>query len=300
MNLPRGSAVTIKPDVKSLAEIPRGVFTGFAQILLQPSPLTGAAFIAGAFWNSYVIASFGVLGCFAGVLTAIIRGYPKDERHDGLYGFNGALVGLGMSYFYEASPLLGVLVVAGGVASSVVMHRMLRLNMHPLTLPFVAVTWLIMVLSWATGWLGGAAGTGPGQSEIAALDALSRGIGQVLFQENIITGIVFLAAIAMRDWMQGIYMLLATALGLGFAYVAGFPVDAINLGLFGYNGVLCGILFAGQTLKDLLSAMAAIVLSIMVVRLAHRLDIVALTFPFVLSSWLVLWARGKAARQIRA
>lgn len=289
--------MTIKPDVKTLAEIPRAMLTGFAQVMLQPSPLVGAAFVAGAFWNSYIIASFGVLGCFAGVLAAIVFGYPKNERHDGLYGFNGALVGLGMSYFYEASPLLGVLVVAGGGASSIVMHRMLRLNMRPFTFPFVAVTWLIMVLLWATGWLGGTASMVPDQSKIVALDALSRGIGQVLFQENVITGIVFLAAIAMRDWTQGIYVLLATSLGLGFAYVAGFPVDAITLGLFGYNGVLCGILFAGRTLKDLFSAVAAIVLSIMVVRLAHSLDIAALTFPFVLSSWLILWARGKAMRR---
>lgn len=293
--------MTIKPDVKTLAEIPRGVLTGFAQVMLQPSPLVGAVFVAGAFWNSYIIASFGVLGCFTGVLTAIVLGYPKDERHDGLYGFNSALVGLGMSYYYEASLLLGVLVVAGGIASSIVMHRMLRLSIRPFTFPFVTVTWLIMVLLWATGWLGGTAGMVPNQSEITALDALSRGIGQVLFQENVLIGIVFLAAIALRDWTQGIYVLLATALGLGSSYMAGFPVDAINLGLFGYNGVLCGILFAGRTFKDLLSATAAIVLSIMVVRLVHRLDIAALTFPFVLSSWLVLWVRDKATRRtIRA
>ncbi len=293
--------MTIKPDVKTLVEIPRGMLTGFAQVMLQPSPLVGAAFVAGAFWNSYIIASFGALGCFAGVLAAIVLNYPEDERRAGLYGFNGALVGLGMSYFYEASLLLGGLVVAGGVASSLVMHRMLCLNLRPFTFPFVAVSWAIMILLWATGWLGGVANAVPDQSEIVVLDALSRGIGQVLFQESIITGMVFLAAIAIRDWIQGIYALLATALGLSFAYVVGFPIDAINLGLFGYNGVLCGILFAGRTLKDLLSAVAAIALSIVVVRLAHIVDVPALTFPFVVSSWIVICARDKAKRRtIRA
>ena len=289
--------MTTNLEFKAWSEVPRAVLTGFAQIMIQPSPLTGAAFIAAAIWNSYVIASFGVLGCLAGVLTALVLGYPRDERQNGLYGFNGALVGLGMSYFYEASPLLGLLVVAGGIASSIVMHRMLRLNMRPLTFPFVAVTWLLMVLSWITGALVSGAGTVTDQSEISALDALSLGIGQVLFQENIITGIVFLAAITMRDWTQGLYVMLATAVGLGVAYGAGFPVDAINLGLFGYNAVLCSILFAGRMLKDLFSAIAAIALSIMVVRLAHLVDVAALTFPFVLSSWLVLWIRGKVTRK---
>ncbi len=283
----------MKPDIKTLAEIPRSVLTGFAQIMLQPSPLVGAAFLAGAFWNSYSIAAFGILGCFAGVFAAIVLDYPKDSRHDGQYGFNGALVGLGLSYMYEASTLLGVLVVVGGVASAIVMHQMLLLKLRPFTFPFVIITWFLMVVLWGTGWLAGAAGTVPEQSKIVALESLARGIGQVLFQENLVTGMVFLAAIAWRDRMQALYGLLATSLGLGIAWLANFPIDAINLGLFGYNGVLCGILFAGRTLRDLVSATVAIALSLLLVRLALSLDVVALTFPFVVASWFVLWARRK-------
>lgn len=289
-----------RPDVTSVAEIPRGVLTGFAQIMLQPSPLVGAAFVAGALWNGSVIATFGVLGCLAGLLTAVVLDYPRDERRDGLYGFNGALVGLAMGYFYAASPLLAVPVVAGGAASTVVMHRMLRLGLRPLTFPFVAVTWLVMALAWVAGWpVEPAAAPSPpaGPAAISVADALARGVGQVLFQESVVTGAVLLVAVAVRDRTQGVYALLATAFGLAAAYLAGFPVDAVNLGLFGYNGVLCGILFAGRTPKDLLSAVVAIALSILLVRLAHRLDIAALTFPFVASSWLVLWARGQVARR---
>ena len=61
--------------------------------------------------------------------------------------------------------------------------------------------------------------------------------------------------------------------------------------------MLCGTLFVGPTLKDLISAVAAIALSIIVVKLAHLIDVTALTFPFVLSSRLVLWIRGTATRK---
>ncbi len=285
--------MTTKYDVATLAEIPRGVLLGFAQTMLQPSPLVGVAFIVGAFWNSYIIASFGILGCLGGVLAAIVMGYPTSERHEGLYGFNGALLGLGLSYYYEATSMLWILVFVGGVATTIVMHTMLRLNMRPFTFPYVVVTWLIMVLLWITGWLGESVNTIPDQLKIVEINALSRGVGQALFQENVVTGLIFLAAITVRDWIQGIYVLFATALGLGFAYVVGFPIDAINLGLFGYNGALCGILFAGRTFRDFLSAVVAITLSIIVVKMAHMVDIAALTFPFVLSSWIILWVRGK-------
>jgi urea transporter len=283
-------------EVAKLSEVPRGLLTGFAQVMLQPSALVGAAFIVGVFWNSYVVAAFGVLGCLSGVLAAIVLDYPEEERHEGLYGFNGALTGLGMSYFYEASLMLAVLVVLGGIASSIVMHRMLRWNMRPFTFPFVFVTWIIMIGLWIAGGLNGTVGTVPDQENIVAFEALSRGIGQVLFQEDVITGIIFVAAIALRDWTQGLFVLLATGLGLGCGFVAGFPVDAINLGLFGYSGVLCGIAFAGRRLEDFASAVAAILLSVIIVRTFHLLDMAALTFPFVLASWIVLWITSKVLR----
>jgi urea transporter len=288
----------VKFEAEKLSEIPRSLFIGFAQVMLQPSPLVGVAFVIGVFWNSYVIAAFAVLGCLSGVLAAIVLDYPKDERHEGLYGFNGALTGLGMSYFYEASPLLGLLVILGGVVSSIVMHRMLRWNMRPFTFPFVIVTWVMMIGLWITGGMHAAAGTVPSNENIIVIEALSRGIGQVLFQENIITGIIFVIAIALRDWTQGLFVLLATGLGMVCGYMVDFPIDLINLGLFGYSGVLCGIAFAGRRLGDFVSAVAAILMSVIIVRTFHLLDMAALTFPFVLASWIVLLFQSKVLRRV--
>lgn len=273
----------------SFVEVLREIPIGFAQVMLQPSHIVGMAFLIGAFWNSWIIASVGAVGCAAGILAAFILDFPKEERRDGLYGFNGTLVGLGCAYFYEVSLTLVVLVLIGGAVSSIVMNSMLRLGLKPLTFPFVVVTWLIFALLSVTGWTTAISGASSVRSEIVAVEALSRGVGQVLFQENLITGAIFLFAIAVRDWTQGIYALTATSLGLIGASALDFPADAINLGLFGYNGVLCAILFAGRKVGDFVSAAAAIVLSMVVVRVFHIVDLPAFTFPFVLSSWIVLW-----------
>lgn len=273
-------------------EILRGIPIGFAQVMLQPSRTVGLAFLAGVFWNSWAIASMGVLGCVAGTVTALLLSYPKDERQIGLYGFNGALVGLACAYFHQPSLLLMVLVIAGGMVSSVIMNRMLLMDLKPFTFPFVVVAWMIFGLLSTTGWSAATSGYAPPQQEIVAVDALLRGVGQVLFQESIITGLVFLLAIAARSRVQGIYAVLAVTMGLISAYAAGLPVDAANLGLFGYNGVLCAILFAGCRARDFASAVAAIALSIAVVRVFHVVELPAFTFPFVLSSWIVLAIRG--------
>lgn len=276
----------------SLVEALREVPVGFAQVMLQPSRLVGIAFLIGALWNSWILASFGVLGCIAGIATALALDYPAEERRGGLYGFNGALVGLGCSYFYEPSLPLAAFVAVGGAASSIVMHALLLRGLKPLTFPFVVVTWIIFGCVSVSGWASATPVSGSVPQEVIPVHALSRGVGQVLFQESIITGAIFFVAIILRDRIQGVYVALATIMGLIGGSVLGFPVDAVNLGLFGYNGVLCGILFAGSRFSDMVSAVGAILLSIVIVRLFHVVELPAFTFPFVVSSWLVLWARG--------
>jgi len=252
-----------------LKELPQELLIGFAQVMLQPSHVVGAAFLIGAFWNSWTIALLGIIGCFASVTTALVLDFPVQERRNGLYGFNGALVGLGSAYFYVPNFKLAVFVLLGGIASTLIMHLMLRLRMKPFTFPFVVVTWTIFAFLNATDWITRTSFPTQNQTAILLPEALLRGVGQVLFQESVITGLIFIIAILLRDRIEGLYALLATALGILAGYLLDFPVDAINLGLIGYNGVLCAILFAGRKMHNLIAAFAAILLSIAVVRLFH-------------------------------
>ncbi len=266
------------------SEVPIGV----AQVMLQPSRVTGLLFIAGLFWNSWQIALYGLAGCIAGILAAFALRYPDDERREGLYGFNGTLVGLGCAYFFVPSWPLLALVVAGGGVSAIVMRTMLSHGMRPLTFPFVATAWGLFAILAVSGWATPVAFAPQSQHQPDVLAALARGVGQVLFQEALLTGLVFALAIALRNLLQGLFVLLATGLGLAAGYVFHFPVDAVNLGLFGYSGVLCAILFSGRTVRDVAFAVTAIALSIVIVRLFHVAELPAFTFPFVLASWIVL------------
>lgn len=278
-----------------LKELPQELLIGFAQVMLQPSHVVGAAFLIGAFWNSWPMTLLGVSGCVASTTTALVLNFPKEERRDGLYGFNGALVGLGCAYFYAPNFQLAVFVLLGGIASTLVMRVMLRLRLKPFTFPFVVVTWTIFAFLNATDWITRTSFPTPNQTAILLPEALLRGVGQVLFQESAITGLIFVIAILVRNRIEGLFVLLAASLGVLVGYLFDFPEDAINLGLFGYNGVLCAILFAGRKMHNLIAALAAILLSIAVVRLFHKAELPAFTFPFVLSSWIILWVREQLA-----
>lgn len=275
--------------IRVLTEFLREIPVGFAQVMLQPSSFVGLAFIAAAYWNSWIIASVGVLGCAIGSLAARLLAVPPEQRRAGLFGFNGALVGLACAYFYPVTPLLCVVVAVGGAASTGIMHYMRTIGIRPLTFPFVVITWIIFAVLTASGHGAIEADAATQTETIVVADALLRGVGQVLFQESVLTGLVFLVAIFVRKPIEGGYALFAVCLGLAAAVLFDFPVPATNLGLYGYNGVLCAVLFAGPRFRDFASAAAAIVLSIVVVRTFHVAGLPAFTFPFVLSSWIVLW-----------
>ncbi|MCZ4280031.1 urea transporter [Kiloniella laminariae] len=279
----------------------RELLRGLAQIMLQPAPLVGALFFAGFLLNSSLLSLLALLGCGVATVMARICGCDVAERQAGLYGFNGALVGLTLGYFYQASILIWVLVILGGMASTLVMREMLRRHLRPLTFPFILVSWLIMSLLWLGGWSESTVGIEVNPDQIRVLDGLLRAFGQVMFQENLVTGAVFLGAIILTNRVAGFFALLGAGLSVAVVSIASltdlgeiFPVEAVNLGLFGYNAVLCGIVFAGWSLKNLGAALLAIVLSILFVRLFQLVALPALTFPFVLASWLVFWLQAKS------
>ena len=76
-----------------------------------------------------------------------------------------------------------------------------------------------------------------------------RGFGQVMFQDNSLTGLLFLAAIAWGSIVAGVpHVLLAGVLGVVASTLTAVWLNAdktaLMAGLYGYNGVLVGLALA--------------------------------------------------------
>ena len=264
---------------------------GIAQIMLQQSVAVGIVFTAGAILNSPTLATFGLIGSAMGALTATVAKYDQQDIRNGLFGFNGALVGFGLGYYYGTQWPLVVFVLLGAVSSTLISQWMRRRGIPPYTFPFVVTTWGIMAIFLATGWFEIAPWSKTQTDGLQVAHGVSRGFGQVLFQENLVTGFLLIAAVMFKSWVEGVYAIFASVLGMLVAVSIGLPLDAINFGLFGYSGVLCAIALAGKTSTDFFSAVGAIVLSFLVVWYAIIIGIPALTAPFVFAIWVVLLAR---------
>lgn len=271
--------------IRNFAEI---FFRGISQIFLLNNVITGILFLAGAFYNSWSIGTGGVIGVLTGTFTALVFKYRREDVNNGLYGYNGALVGLATVYFFGLHIPSVIALFFGAVLSSIIMHFMIKRKLPPFTAPFIISTWIVMaiVLTLKIMPLKTAQLPNAGNPEI--FPALSRGIGQVMFQENIFTGIILFIGILVCSRISALYALLGTGIGVVVAFMCSFPLSMITAGLFGFNGVLCGIALSGKKWHHVIFAIASIVVSVFIMFGMSCLGIITLTAPFVMSTWLVL------------
>jgi len=132
------------------------------------------------------------------------------------------------------------------------------------------------------------------------VDRLLRGIGQVMFQDNPLSGLLFFIAIGWGSWAGGVPQV---AIGGLVAVVAGtltaqwLRVDAagLNAGLYGFNAYLTGIAlptFMASTpqlwVYVVLGGALSVVVMLALVNVFKTWGVSVLTAPFVLITWLLL------------
>ena len=204
--------------------------------------------------------------------------------------------------------------VVGCIATTVV-TRLMRQNVPfpTYTSPFILTTWVIFFLGRAMG----AAGTDPGAPLLVPnlpvhpyIEATAHGIGQVMFQGSVWTGVLFLIGIFVSDRKHAAWVLLAAVLGMALAsyhVVAGTrsldperlidrsQFENIALGLYGYNATLAAIALSLWR-RSFIAPVLGILVSVPLTEFVPQLGLPALTAPFVLATWLVMsigWLEGK-------
>ena len=118
--------------------------------------------------------------------------------------------------------------------------------------------------------------------------AFSFGIGQVMFQGNIWTGLLFLVGILVNSRTAAFYTVIGAFLPILLAVLPGIDAETLNMGLMGYNGVLCAIALGNRTLKSLVWVSCSVLLSVILQIIGMNLEITTLTAPFVVSVWVIM------------
>lgn len=297
---------------------------GAGQVFFQNNPLTGLLLLVGIFYNSASLGLGALIGLVASTLAALILGVDLALIRAGLFGFNGILVGIAFAFFMEFDLTVGLYIVVGAAISSVVMAALANLlgtyDVAPLTFPFVLTTWFFLLPVFLFTRLtptafadAGIPTAGPiitdltPSADVAGAwnfvnlaHALFRGVGEVMFQDNLVTGIIFLVALAVNSRISAAMAVVGSAIGVVVAWLLGASGVAIYHGLYGFNPVLCAIAIGGVfyliTWKSALYAVFCAVLGAIFFAaftvLLTPVGIPALTAPFVVATWLFLFPKN--------
>ncbi len=270
----------------------KAIAIGMGQIMLQKSPWTGLLFLLGIALNSTPMLEGALIGVISSTITARLLAFDQQDIADGLYGFNGALVGIATFFFLQMQPVTILLAVIGAALSSVMMRGFLRAGIAAYTAPFIITTWALLLAAHFLS-LVPISSAPANQANLDIIAGVIEGLGQVMFQGSIITGIAFLVGIWCNSWKDALWAVSGCIVGLIVAVVAGYPTKAISEGLFGYNAALCGIALAG---KNPAYPLLAIIASVFLSKAFGVTGIPALTAPFVLATWGALAAARLCTR----
>lgn len=261
---------------------------GSGQMLFQPSAVTGGVFLLLILLQSS--ASFFV--CLAGILGSTLCAYalehPHEDYYEGLGGFNGGLLGLALSVFYEISSGLLLLVFTGGVLTGVLRVVLLKIMpVSPFTTPFVVVAWLSFLCSDPLGF-------GPVEPPVVEewrVYGLATNASQVLFMPHPWVGAIVFVAVFLHSRIAALWVAVASLVAWLTALVFDLPDGLIAAGLLGYNGlILAAALQHRDTPVPLV--IAGVVITVWLTYLILLTGITPLSAPFVISAWLVIAAEA--------
>ena len=129
------------------------------------------------------------------------------------------------------------------------------------------------------------------------LRVVLRGVGQVFFCCNALTGLIFLVALYIGGLSAGAAATVGVITSTVTAYLLGFSEDDIDAGLYGFNGTLVGpclFLFLEHSpqlwLYVVLASMLSTVVLAALMRILQPYNVPASTSPFVLTCWMFMVA----------
>lgn len=267
------------------------VLRGVGQVFFQNNALTGLIFLAGIFYNSSVLGLGAILGNIISTYSARLFGYNKEDIENGLYGFNGTLTGIAILFFFELNIITIIAIIIGSIISTLLMYLIKR-KIPAYTSPFVISTWIvicILLFLFPNYFITSGSEV---VYHINIFESVTKGFGEVMFQDNIITGLFFIFGILLNSPKYFYYALYGSIFSIIIAYIFSFPLTAINLGLFSYNAILTSMAFANEK-RSLFFSTFGIILSILIILIFNKFGAIALTAPFVVSTWIILFVSKK-------
>lgn len=299
----------------AVREFPRTCMRGLGQVMFQDNMWTGILFFLGIFWGAYeegqgVVAWGMVVGLVVSTLTGYLLQLPDKNGANGLWGFNGVLVGCAFPTFMGNTFWMWMALVLCSALTTWVRsgldNVMDRWNISSLTFPFVLSTWFFLLASRLFAGMPPEFMSSPelphadgGVLDMGFLNLVVywlKGIAQIFLINSWVTGIFFLAGLAVSNLRACIWAAVASALSLAVVIVWKAPAADIANGLYGFSAVLTGIAlgatFCNNRWQTIVWTILGIIVTVFIQGAMNAffdpIGLPTLTGPFCLATWLFL------------
>lgn len=187
---------------------------GTGQVMFQNSAWTGLLFMIGIFWGAYAegqgLVGWGaLLGVTVSTVTGYLLGFPAKDGEQGLWGFNGVLVGCAFPTFMGNTVWMWLALALCSALTTWVRagfnNVMAPWKVNSFTFPFVFCTWMFLLAARAMHGLPTTHMADPAlPAAFSSLESIRfgdlavywlKGIGQVFLINSWVTGICFLAGL---------------------------------------------------------------------------------------------------------
>ena len=296
----------------------RILLRGTAQVMFQCNAWCGLLFLAGIFWGAYSsgmpeVAWGALLGVMVSTATGFILNLQPEEGQEGLWGFNGILVGCAFPTFLGDTIWMWIALALCAALTTWVrtgLNNLMRgWSINSFTFPFVLCTWFFLLGAHTMHSLPMLHSSSHVMESLhglhhhmglegvwEAVQVWLRGISQVFLIDSWVTGLLFFLGLAISSRWAALWAVVGSALSMGMAVVMGMPVEHIDQGLYSFSAVLTAIALASVFYKpSWRSAMWATlgILVTVVVQAAMNVwvqpfGVATLTAPFCITTWLFL------------
>ena len=305
---------------------------GIGQVCFMNNPVTGLLILVAMFIGEPWLGFAGALGLAVSTATALFLGMDRGAIRAGLFGFNGILVGAGLSLFLQPDwDGLVMVWIALGAFFSTVLHAALAnvfigaWKVPPFTLAFNFMTLLFLIgaLNFANGRAGGL--LAPADAQVTAgsvsntlrsaaqadaanniegiFNAIFRGISQLFFANSIWSGILIVVAIAVCSRIAAIFALVGSTVGMLTGLAVGANGVAIYNGLWGFNSfdaalAIGGVFFVLSWRSGVLAVMCGVLAALLFGAIASLFipwGLPALTLPFCFATLAFVLLRGASS-----
>ncbi|OCA93016.1 urea transporter [Bacillus wudalianchiensis] len=285
---------------------------GISQVMLIENAITGLIILLAITTFSYTLGIIALLSAFIGTFIGMIGGADKQSVNQGLFGYNSVLTGISLTLFL-IGPYQFIIALAGAglaaILTAAMMHVMKNTGIPVLTIPFIIMTWFMILASYRLKVFRLTSGLVPQDLSNWELDITGKidwtegafnGIGQIFFVHSTLSGVLLFIAVFFAGWKLGLYAVLGNAVALLVSYMLGGEHTLIYMGLYGYNAILTilavSVVFNTERHRfGLLSGIVAVALTVtFTASIATWLlpyGLPALTMPFILCTWIFLGAR---------